>query len=188
MKRAIPASRGRKPLSWRRTWKINLRLAPQSREIVPPPARPRGGTSIASWPRLIFRCSRHDLRATVARSQRRRVQVRATDREIRRTRSVARSRSTAPSRENDAPAKWPRAMRARRLAPSARASLRAASVRFTPSRSCSLSPRRAPLLGRRFPVRTPAPAGPLPHRSARPHARTDARAHVAMATSLRRRR
>jgi hypothetical protein len=52
-------------------------------------------------------------------------------------------------------------MRARRLAPSARASLRAASVRFTPSRASPLSPRRVSLLAGASPAHTPAPAGPL---------------------------
>ena len=50
---------------------------------------------------------------------------RAAEREIRRTRSVARARSTTLSRRNLAPREWPRAARPRRLAPSARASLRA---------------------------------------------------------------
>jgi hypothetical protein len=43
-------------------------------------------------------------------------------------------------------ARIPRAVRARRLAPSARAPRSAASVRFTPARPASLSPRRAPRL------------------------------------------
>lgn len=63
------------------------------------------------------------------------------------------------------PRECPRAARARRLAPSALASLRAASVRFTPSRAPSLSPRRAPLLAGASPTHTPAPADPLLHRA-----------------------
>jgi hypothetical protein len=49
--------------------------------------------------------------------------------------------------------------------PPPRASLRAASVRFTPTRTSSLSPRRAPLLAGASPAHTPAPAGPLLHRA-----------------------
>ncbi len=88
---------------------------------------------------------------------------------------------------NLAPRECPRAARARRLAPSARASLRAASVRFTPSRAPSLSPRRAPLLARRFPRPHPsavwpaAPLAPAQHRGG-------SRSRRKCRTSLRRRR
>ena len=54
---------------------------------------------------------------------------------------------------------------------SALAPLRAASVRFPPSRAPSLSPRRAPLLAGASHARAPAPAGPLRHWAlARPRA------------------
>ena len=67
-------------------------------------------------------------------------------------------------------------MRARRLAPSPLAARSAASVRFTPSRASSLSPRRASLLAGASPARTPAPAGPLLHHTT---ARPDPAARVA---------
>jgi len=98
-----------------------------------------------------------------------RVRCRAAEASIRPTRSAALVRSTALSRLNNVPAEWPRALRARRLAPSALASRSTASVRFTPSRAASLSPRRAPLLAGASSAHTPAPAGPLLHRATARH-------------------
>jgi hypothetical protein len=65
--------------------------------------------------------------------------------------------------------------------PPPRASLRAASVRFTPARPSSLSPRRAPLLGRRFPHPQHPSAGRPAAASRPPPAPAAARAFVPIA-------
>jgi hypothetical protein len=84
-------------------------------------------------------------------------------------------------------ASCPRAVRARRLAPSARAPLRAASVRFTPTR-----PPRSLLAALRSWPALPTPSPPSagrPAAAARPHATLPFRvSRLSRRTSLRRRR
>ena len=88
--------------------------------------------------------------------------------------SSSRPASPALSAQMTTVASAPWAMRARRLARSARASRSAASVRFTPARTPSLSPRRAPLWPALPPPtrqRRPAPCcmGPPPGAPSRAH-------------------
>ena len=139
------------------------------------------------WPGLIFQCSRHGpARCCVARPSVHGVQVRAADREIRRTGSVALVRSATLSRGEQRVCRLAASRAARRLAPSARAGGKRKSVplpppcrrgtvsRFTPAGAAPAQPpRRRPAAarGHRTPRRDRMCCVTMPHvTSSAPHA------------------